>query len=55
MTIKAHFQSFSRFLSFLTNRPVAEEALSGSTDLGLIVIKALNIFSRLFDLFFIAS
>jgi len=47
--------SFSLFLSFVTNSPVAEKALSGSTDLGLIITKAWNSFSRLFDLFFIAS
>jgi len=40
--------SFSLFQSFVTNSPVAEKALSGSTDLGLIVIKAWNSFSRLF-------
>jgi len=34
--------SFSLFLSFVTNRPVAEKSLSGSTDVGLIVIKAGN-------------
>jgi len=32
--------SFSLFLRFVTNSPVAEKALSGSTDLALIVIKA---------------
>jgi len=47
--------SFSLFLSFVINRPVAEKALSGSIDLGLIVIKAWNSFSRLFDLFFVGS
>jgi len=46
MTLKAHFQSFSQFLRFATNSPVAEKALSGSTDLGLIVTKAWNSFSR---------
>jgi len=46
--------SFS-LLRFVTNSPVAEKALSGSTHLGLIVIKAWNSFSRLFDLFFVAS
>ena len=35
---------FSLFLNFVTNSPVAEKALSGSTDLGLIVIKAWNSF-----------
>jgi len=40
--------SFSLFLSFATNSAVAEKALSGSIDLGLIVIKAWNTFSRLF-------
>ena len=47
--------SFSLFLSFVTNSPVAEKALSGSTDVGLIVIKAQNSCSRLFDLFFVTS
>jgi len=32
--------SFSLFLSFVTNNPVAENALYGSTDLGLILITA---------------
>jgi len=32
--------SFSLFLSFVANSPVAVKALSGSADLGLIVIKA---------------
>ena len=36
--------SFGLFLSFATNSPVAEKALPGSTDLGLIVIKARNSF-----------
>ena len=45
----------SLFLSFVTNSPVAEKALSGSADLVLIVMKAWNSFSRLFDLFFVAS
>jgi len=40
--------SFSLFRIFVTNSLVAEKALSGSTDLGLIVIKAWNSFSRLF-------
>jgi len=54
MTIKHTFiiQSVSEFLA---NSPVAEKALSGSIDLGLIVIKAWNSFSRLFDLFFVVS
>ena len=47
--------SFSLFLSFVTNSPVAEKTLSGSTDFGLIVIKARYSFSRLFDLLFAAS
>jgi len=47
--------SFSLFLSFVTNSPVAEKALYCSTDVGLIVIKAWHSFSRLFDLFLIAS
>jgi len=37
---------FSLFLSFVTNTLVAEKALSGSTDLGLIVIKAWNSFFK---------
>jgi len=36
--------SFSLFLNFVRNSPVAEKALTGSTDLGLIVIKAWNSF-----------
>jgi len=40
--------SFSLFLSFVTNSQVAEKALSGSTDLGSIVIKVWKSFSRLF-------
>jgi len=40
---------FSLFLSFVTNSPVSEKALSGSTDLGLIVIKAWNSFTKLFS------
>jgi len=47
--------SFSLFLKFVTNGPVAEKALSCSTDLGLLVIKAWNSFFRLFDLFFVVS
>jgi len=52
--------SFSLFLSFVTNSPVAEKALSGSIDAGLIVgieqfFIEQNSFSRLFDLFFAAS
>ena len=47
--------SFSLFLRFVTNIPVAEKALSGSTDMGLIVIKPWNSFSRLFALFSVAS
>jgi len=39
MTVKAH-SSFSLFMSFVTYSPVAEKALSGSTDLGLLVSKA---------------
>jgi len=42
--------SFSLFLSFVANRPAAEKVLSGSSDLGLIVIKAWNSYFRLFDL-----
>jgi len=37
---------FSLFLSFVTNSPMAGKALFGSIDLGLIVIKAWNSFSR---------
>ena len=44
--------SFSEFLSFVTNSPVAEEALSSSTDVGLFVSKEMYSFSRLFDLLF---
>ena len=36
--------SFSLFLNFVANSHVAEKALSGSADLGLIVIKAWNSF-----------
>jgi len=39
----------------MTNSPVAEEALSGSTDVGLFVSKAWYSFARLFDLFFVDS
>jgi len=52
---QSSLSSFSLFLSFATNSPVAEKALSGSIDLGLILIKAWNSFSRLSDLFFVAS
>jgi len=38
--------SFSLFLSFVINIPVTEKALSGSIDLGLIVIKAWNSFFK---------
>ena len=47
--------SFSLFLSFVKNGSVAEKVLSGSTDVGLIVIKAWNSFSNLVDLFFVDS
>jgi len=47
--------SFSELLSFVANSPVAEEALSGSTDVRLFVSKARCSFARLFDLFFSAS
>ena len=43
------------FKSFMTNSPVAEEALSGSTDVGLFVSKAWYSFAKLFDLFFVVS
>jgi len=39
---------FSLFVSFVTNSPVAEKSLSGSIELGLIVMKAWNRFSRIF-------
>jgi len=39
----------------MTNSPVAVKALSCSTDVALIVIKAWHSFSRLFDLFYVAS
>jgi len=38
--------SFSLFLSFVSNSPVAEKILSGSIDLGLIVSKAWNSFFK---------
>ena len=47
--------SFTELLCFVPNSPVAEEALSGSTDVGLFVNKAWYNFARLFDLFFVAS
>jgi len=47
--------SFSELLSFVTNSPMAEEALSGSTDVALFVSKAWYSFARLFDLFLVAS
>jgi len=47
--------SFSELLSFVTNSPVAEEALSDSTNVRLFVSKARYSFARLFDLFFVAS
>ena len=46
---------FSLFLSFVTYSPVAEKALSGSTDLGLIVINMEQFFTVIFDRFFVAS
>ena len=46
---------FSLFLSFVTNSPVAEKALSGSTHLGLIAIKAWNSSSRILTFLFVAS
>ena len=52
------FLSFSLFLSFVTNSPVPEKPTLVPliwADLGLIVIKAWKSFSRLFDLFFVAS
>jgi len=49
----------AKFLRTLKNlpapTPMAEEALSGSTDVGLFVSTAWYSFSRLFDLFFVAS
>ena len=47
--------SFSELLSFVTNSPMVEEALSGSTDVDLFVSKAWYSFARLFDLFLVAS
>jgi len=38
--------SFNLFLSFVTNSPVAEKAIAGSSDLGLIVIKAWKSFFK---------
>jgi len=38
--------SFSLFLSFVTNCPVAEKALSGSNSLGVIEIRHGTVFSR---------
>jgi len=52
---KSTLSSFSLFLSFVTNSPVAEKALSGPTDVGFIVIKEWYSFSRLFNLLFVAS
>jgi len=50
---QSSLSSFSLFLIFVTNTPMAEKALS---DLVLIVIKATRtVLSRLFDLFFVAS
>jgi len=43
MKIKPHYHH-SVCLSFVTNSPVAEKAVSASTDLGLIVIKVWNSF-----------
>jgi len=47
-------QSVSEFCDKYRS-PVAVKALSGSADLGLIVSKAWNSFSRLLDLFLVAS
>jgi len=38
-------------MNFVTDSPVAEKILSGSTDVGCVVIKAWYSFSKLFDLF----
>jgi len=46
--------SFSLSLGFVTNGTFAEKALSGSSDMGLIVIKTWRSL-RLFDLFFVGS
>jgi len=47
--IQSTLSSFSLFLSFVTNSPVAEKGLSGSINVGLIAVKAWYSFSRLFD------
>jgi len=43
--------SFSLFLSFVTNSCVAENMLSGSTDVGFLVSKAWCSSSQLYSLF----
>jgi len=56
MNIKALIlSSFSLFLSFVTNSPMVEKALSSSSDVGLVVSSAWYNFSRLSGLFFVAS
>jgi len=40
----------SLLLSFVTNSPVAEKSLSGSSDLGLIVIEVWNSFFKVIGL-----
>jgi len=54
MTIKAHVYHSVNFWVLWQIVPWLKKP-SGSTDLGLIVIKAWNHFSRLFDIFFVAS
>jgi len=52
MKMKASIlSSSSLFLSFVTNNPMAENALSGSTDVSLIVSKVRYSFSGLLGLF----
>ena len=46
MTNQSIRSSFNEFLSFVTNSPVAEGALSGSIDVGLFESKAWYNFSR---------
>jgi len=55
MTIKSILSSFSLFLCFVRNSPVAEKALTGYTVVGLLVNKAWYSFSRLSSLLYVAS
>ena len=53
ITIKAsRVSSPNWLLSFVAYNPIAENALSGSTDVGLIVRRALNNFCRFSGIFF---